>query len=259
MAGRQRKMSLQGGASALYTNDSRKTAGDAVEDTKQVEFGLRQSSRYIPDLVLRIFPGRHDYPNFPYKEEMEAALLFADVSGFTPLTKTLQEKQGLVRGAEDLNRILSTYFDILIKSFHKHGGDVVSFSGDAMTVLFCEPGADGLKTAARRCAQCSLDILAQTSDWSLEAEGLDNKLTLHAGMGAGPIRAIQVGWANDKSRATSKGPAKKGVSFGGGGELRGPPPQEPLPGEPAAERCPPEGVQGQPRGVPPPRQEAQER
>lgn len=35
---------------------------------------------------------------------MQAALLFADVSGFTPLTKTLQELKGPVRGAEDLNR-----------------------------------------------------------------------------------------------------------------------------------------------------------
>ena len=35
---------------------------------------------------------------------MQAALLFADVSGFTPLTKTLQELKGPVRGAEALNR-----------------------------------------------------------------------------------------------------------------------------------------------------------
>ena len=69
--------------------------------------------------------------------------------------------------------------------------DVISFSGDAMTVLFCEPGADGLKKAARRCAQCALHILQATSNFSLKDEGLDNKLTLHAGMGAGTIRAIQ--------------------------------------------------------------------
>ena len=35
-------------------------------------------------------------------EEIDAALLFADVSGVTPLTKTLQELKGPVRGAEDL-------------------------------------------------------------------------------------------------------------------------------------------------------------
>ena len=99
--------------------------------------------------------------------------------------------------------ILSSYFEILISSFHKHGGDVVSFSGDAMTVIFHEPGQGGLQRACRRCAQCSLDILAQTSNWSLKDEGLDNKLTLHAGMGAGSIRAIQVGWANEKSKAAS--------------------------------------------------------
>lgn len=72
-----------------------------------------------------------------------------------------------------------------------------------MTVIFHEPGEGGLQRACRRCAQCSLDILAQTSNWSLKDEGLDNKLTLHAGMGAGSIRAIQVGWANEKSKAAS--------------------------------------------------------
>ena len=34
---------------------------------------------------------------------------------------------GVARGAAA--GILSTYFEILISSFHKHGGDVVSFSG----------------------------------------------------------------------------------------------------------------------------------
>ena len=53
--------------------------------------------------------------------------LFADVSGFTQLTKTLQELKGDIRGAEDLNRILSDCFDIMIKSFMMHGG-VVAFS-----------------------------------------------------------------------------------------------------------------------------------
>lgn len=36
------------------------------------EFGLHQSARYIPDLVLRVFPGRKGYPDLPNVEEMDA-------------------------------------------------------------------------------------------------------------------------------------------------------------------------------------------
>ena len=91
-------------------------------------------------------------------------------------TKTLQDLRGDIRGAEDLNRILSDYFDIMIKSFMMHGGDVVAFSGDAMTVVF--PG-DDLTLCARQCARCALHILEATKGYSLAGEGLENELTLH--------------------------------------------------------------------------------
>jgi len=91
---------------------------------------------YVPELVLRQFAfGRSR--TLPRAEPVRGALLFADISGFTQLTQRLQASElGPARGAEELNKILSDYFDVLIRCFHSHGGDVVSFSGDAMTVLF---------------------------------------------------------------------------------------------------------------------------
>ena len=65
----------------------------------------------------------------------------------------------------------------MIKSFMMHGGDVVAFSGDAMTVVF--PG-DDLTLCARQCARCALHILEATKGYSLAGEGLENELTLHA-------------------------------------------------------------------------------
>ena len=123
----------------------------------------------------------------PLTFQTKAALLFADVSGFASRTKTLQDLRGDIRGAEDLNRILSDYFDIMIKSFELHGGDVVAFSGDAMTVVF--PGDDLTLCAPVRCA---LHILEATKGYSLAAEGLENELTLHAGAGAGEVQVVQV-------------------------------------------------------------------
>ena len=91
---------------------------------------------YMPELVLRQFESGRP-PTLPKMVTLHGAVLFADVSGFTQLTAKLQEcAPSPARGAEELNAILSEYFDLLITCFHAHGGDVVSFSGDAMTVLF---------------------------------------------------------------------------------------------------------------------------
>ena len=142
----------------------------------KVKVTIDDLQKPVPEFVLRE-PGGASL-RAPLTFKTKAALLFADVSGFTQLTKTLQELKGDIRGAEDLNRILSDYFDIMIKSFMMHGGDVVAFSGDAMTVVF--PG-DDLTLCARRCARCALHILEATKGYSLAGEGLENEA--HAARG----------------------------------------------------------------------------
>ena len=135
---------------------------------------------------------------------LHGSVLFADVSGFTKLTARLQETIGGARGAEELNNILSKYFNILITCFHRHGGDVVSFSGDAMTVLFeAQRGADGapateeaLAEAALRSVRCAVEVLDKVKGFSLAEYaqyGLaDCTITLHAGMGVGELTALYV-------------------------------------------------------------------
>ena len=71
------------------------------------------------------------------------AALFADVSGFTPLTERLLQELGPQRGAEELTRHLNHVYDALITELHRFGGSVISFSGDAITCWF--DGDDGGK------------------------------------------------------------------------------------------------------------------
>ena len=60
-------------------------------------------------------------------EQFPAAVLFADVSGFTPLTAKYAQ-QGPV-GAEILVRELSRYFGQLVDVITSYGGDIVKFAG----------------------------------------------------------------------------------------------------------------------------------
>ena len=66
-------------------------------------------------------------------DQVEGAALFADISGFTPLTENLLRALGPQRGAEELSRYLNLVYDALITELHQYGGSVISFSGDAIT------------------------------------------------------------------------------------------------------------------------------
>ncbi len=64
------------------------------------------------------------------------AALFADISGFTPLTEKLTQELGQRRGIEELTRQINAVYDALIGAIEVRGGSVISFAGDAMTCWF---------------------------------------------------------------------------------------------------------------------------
>lgn len=71
---------------------------------------------------------------------MRAALLFADLRGFTALSTRLPPEAT----AELLNR----YYDVLVPAVTERGGDVLKFIGDGMLAVF-EHADDGQDAAAR--------------------------------------------------------------------------------------------------------------
>ena len=77
-------------------------------------------------------------------EYNEGAALFADISGFTPLTEALGLELGPKRGAEELTAQLNRVYTALVQEVHRYGGSILSFSGDAITCWFNEDdGATG--------------------------------------------------------------------------------------------------------------------
>src|SRR5690349_25172287 len=78
------------------------------------------------------------------------AALFADISGFTPLTDALAKELGPQRGAEELTACLDRVFESLIDELGLFGGHVIYFSGDAITWWI--DGDDGQRAAAFRLA-----------------------------------------------------------------------------------------------------------
>jgi len=68
-------------------------------------------------------------------DRTRGAVLFADISGFTPLTEALAGEGGH-RGPEELSLVLETVYNAVLAEVHRSGGVVIFFSGDAVTCWF---------------------------------------------------------------------------------------------------------------------------
>jgi class 3 adenylate cyclase/tetratricopeptide (TPR) repeat protein len=66
--------------------------------------------------------------------QLDGSLVFADVSGFTPLTERLARRGKI--GAEDLTDALNNVFCELLAVASRLGGDCLKFGGDALLLLF---------------------------------------------------------------------------------------------------------------------------
>ena len=100
------------------------------------------------------------------------AALFADISGFTPLTEALTRRYGTRRGADELVRQINRVYDALIDKVHRYGGSVIGFSGDAITcwfdsgaALFEDVDEEALRATAQRAFWSACAIQAAMHDF----------------------------------------------------------------------------------------------
>ncbi len=92
---------------------------------------IHRLAAYIPQDRRLALAGQFDLPDRAY-----GAVLFADISGFTPLTEALSRSFGSRRGAEVLTAQISQVYEVLIAEIDRYGGSVISFAGDAVTCWF---------------------------------------------------------------------------------------------------------------------------
>ncbi len=122
------------------------------------------------------------------------AALFADISGFTPLTETLANELGPRRGGEELSRHLNAVYDALIAQVNIYHGSVLSFSGDAITCWF--DGSDS--EAAHRAVTVAVAMQEAMDTQGVITTPMGQTLTLalKVAVVAGPVRRFVVGDPN---------------------------------------------------------------
>jgi class 3 adenylate cyclase/tetratricopeptide (TPR) repeat protein len=107
---------------------------------------VTEFSAFLPKSCRPLVAGLE--PVSPGFRQVEGAVLFCDVAGFTPLTEALMVMGR--EGSEELTRLLNDYFTCMVGMAEEEGGDVLRFGGDAMTVLFPGRSRVGAARAASR-------------------------------------------------------------------------------------------------------------
>ena len=171
-------------------------------------------SKYVPRLVLKQLQ-EHAVPHgleltHELSCNMQVASLFADASGFTALTEKLAT---LPDGAELMCKAMNGFLTRIIECVHVHGGDIVSFAGDAVSAMFPLGGLDGtlspgMSAAVLRASQCAMELHERINSfiaWQGEAPASPMTLSLHVGVGCGRATLLHLG--RERCEFVAAGPA----------------------------------------------------
>jgi len=140
-------------------------------------------SAYIPRDRRRALAAGIELPS-----RVQGAALFADISGFTPVTEALAEELGSQRASEVLTGHLNRVFHAVIAELDRYGGDVIYFSGDAITCWL--DADDGLRALA--CGLAMQTALEREGEITSPG-GLAFRLGLKVAVAAGSARRFVVG------------------------------------------------------------------
>ncbi|HSH05281.1 MAG TPA: tetratricopeptide repeat protein [Anaerolineae bacterium] len=152
---------------------------------------------YIPTPLIRELTNFEDERGGARTGTIKAAVLFADVSGFTSLTERLAQKGE--QGPEELTQLLNEYFSRIIEMMADEGGEVVQFSGDAVLALFVV-GSAGLPGAVQRAARAAQQVQSvMATEFALVETSVGPvPLGLKVGIGVGELTSLQVGGVSDR-------------------------------------------------------------
>jgi adenylate cyclase len=166
---------------------------------------------YLPRRLILSRPT----PGSPRGELMQGTILFADVTGFTPLAERLRALGE--EGAEQLNRMINDLFSALLDPLTRSQGELLIFAGDALLAFF--PARDEAQDAAwaTRAGLRMARAIAPFDDSTLHqrpepvegelAEVADpTPLSMSVGLARGRFFAAQVGTARRMEYLVTGGP-----------------------------------------------------
>jgi class 3 adenylate cyclase/tetratricopeptide (TPR) repeat protein len=116
-------------------------------------------------------------------ERKQVTVLFVDVSGFTSLSERLDP--------EEVHRLMSRAFDLMLAEVHRYEGTVNQFLGDGIMALFGAPIAH--EDHARRAVHAALGIARTLEDYQRELAPRGIAFRARQGLNTGPVVVGSIG------------------------------------------------------------------
>jgi class 3 adenylate cyclase/tetratricopeptide (TPR) repeat protein len=160
---------------------------------------------YLPDYILQDLAAHPEAGLAGRWRRFTAAVLFADISGFTAMSEALAAAgKG---GAEELTGVLNRYFEEMIALAREYGGMTGKFGGDSITVLFpCAPRQ--CSATARRAAQCAFAMQRRMAAYAaISTSAGEFSLTMKAGLAAGQVLSLIAGVPRERLETAAAGAA----------------------------------------------------
>lgn len=160
-------------------------------DTRTGIMDARQLSGYLPIDRRAALATGCQLPGTAH-----GAALFADIAGYTLLSKELTRQFGARKGAERLSNQMNLVYGALTGEVHSWGGSVVSFSGDAITCWFDDaPQGVRVSPGAARAVACALRLHELTAQVPplIVGDGADICLSIKVAVATGQVQRVAVG------------------------------------------------------------------
>lgn len=189
----------------LSSSSSMRVGDPGLEGDSPDLAALRTLASYVPPSYIRLLAEDDRLP-VPIHLPLHAAVLFADISGFTRLTERLCS-EGEV-GVEVLASTLNAYFGQVIDLVAQLGGEVVKFAGDGLIALWSAAG--GEEVAAGQAGRCALNLQAALQGLP-PVHGITMVMRIGVGIGAAALR--QLGGHGGRWELLFSGPALTAASL----------------------------------------------
>ena len=113
-------------------------------------------------------------------DRTSGAILFADISGFTPMSERLNARGRA--GAEEITQIVNRYFTAMVGILHRNGGTLLKFGGDALLGMFLGPAHETSRYAVQTAMDMQREMVQFADiDTSVGRFELQMKVGVHTG------------------------------------------------------------------------------
>jgi class 3 adenylate cyclase len=130
-------------------------------------------SKFVPTTVQTLIEASPEAPLLE-KREADVSVLFADITGYTRLSSTMEQ--------HEVNTLVERYFGAFLDEIIRCGGDVNETVGDGLMVIFQH--ADPRRHAAA-AVQAAVAIQRRTREINAELTGRSEPIEMHVGVNSG--------------------------------------------------------------------------